>query len=344
MSPMHDKGYELNFQPIDRKAREVYQWILERGCLDIELALEELPLSREQLTESVGTLLDLKLLRANSRMDHVVPRRPDMAAAEAVWPLEDTILKWQRTAHQVREEFDDLMSVYLTVENRKQHAADAIDTLPDRQSLDSLLDMAANSCTTEVLIMQPGGGRPREEFETSLLRYRPALDRGVRVRTLYQHSARFDVGTRTHVEESAEWGAECRMVPELTDGLVVVDGSIAFTVAAQPPPGLGAVVVRNPALVAFFCRFFERFWENGTPYTGEAKAPDDERVLANAVRGAIIRMLVQGARDETIARRLGISVRTCRRHVAELMEQIGAKSRLQAGYLLAGRQLLDGQD
>ncbi len=32
-----------------------------------------------------------------------------------------------------------------------------------------------------------------------------------------------------------------------------------------------------------------------------------------------------------------MSLRTCRRHIAELMDELGAESRFQAGYLLALR-------
>ncbi len=44
-------------------------------------------------------------------------------------------------------------------------------------------------------------------------------------------------------------------------------------------------------------------------------------------------MLAEGAKDEVIARRLGVSLRTCRRHIAEILETLQADSRFQAGVL-----------
>jgi DNA-binding NarL/FixJ family response regulator len=41
--------------------------------------------------------------------------------------------------------------------------------------------------------------------------------------------------------------------------------------------------------------------------------------------------LAGGAKDEQIARALGMSVRTVRRRVADLMDELGADSRFQAG-------------
>ncbi|WP_274560762.1 LuxR C-terminal-related transcriptional regulator [Streptomyces spiramyceticus] len=45
----------------------------------------------------------------------------------------------------------------------------------------------------------------------------------------------------------------------------------------------------------------------------------------------ILRMLSAGHTDETASRQLGMSLRTYRRRVAELMTMLGATSRFQAG-------------
>ena len=41
--------------------------------------------------------------------------------------------------------------------------------------------------------------------------------------------------------------------------------------------------------------------------------------------------LTEGAKDEQIARTLGISLRTVRRRIADLLSELGADSRFQAG-------------
>ncbi|MFD5418680.1 helix-turn-helix transcriptional regulator [Streptomyces sp. NPDC127069] len=52
-------------------------------------------------------------------------------------------------------------------------------------------------------------------------------------------------------------------------------------------------------------------------------------------KGTIVRLLSEGLEDKVIARRLGMSERTCQRHIAEIMRAVGAKSRFQAWYLLS---------
>jgi DNA-binding NarL/FixJ family response regulator len=62
--------------------------------------------------------------------------------------------------------------------------------------------------------------------------------------------------------------------------------------------------------------------------TTETPAPtDEERAVAS--------LLVTGMTDEMAARRLGLSRRTFRRRLKALMDKLGARSRFQAGFMLA---------
>jgi len=45
----------------------------------------------------------------------------------------------------------------------------------------------------------------------------------------------------------------------------------------------------------------------------------------------LVRQLASGAKDEQIARTLGLSLRTVRRRVADLMIELGVDTRFQAG-------------
>lgn len=51
---------------------------------------------------------------------------------------------------------------------------------------------------------------------------------------------------------------------------------------------------------------------------------------------SIVGLLISGHTDEQMARLLACSPRTIRRRVTGLMERLGATSRFQAGYLVAG--------
>ena len=49
------------------------------------------------------------------------------------------------------------------------------------------------------------------------------------------------------------------------------------------------------------------------------------------LRRFLLRLLATGQKDEQIARALGMSLRTVRRRIADLMTELGADSRFQAG-------------
>lgn len=49
----------------------------------------------------------------------------------------------------------------------------------------------------------------------------------------------------------------------------------------------------------------------------------------------VLRQMSQGFKDETAARNVGVSLRTYRRTVAQLMDRLNAQSRFQAGYQAA---------
>ncbi|MFS8103301.1 helix-turn-helix transcriptional regulator [Lentzea alba] len=56
---------------------------------------------------------------------------------------------------------------------------------------------------------------------------------------------------------------------------------------------------------------------------------------------ALLRLLKEGCTDEQAARRLGVSTRTVGRITAELMAQLGARSRFEAGVLAALKGWVD---
>lgn len=154
------------------------------------------------------------------------------------------------------------------------------------------------------------------------------------MRTLYQHSARHHVPTSEYVERVTGSGAEVRTSPELFGRLIGFDRSVVF-IPHHSVPG-GAAVIRDPSTISFLYGAFNRAWDLALPFS-------DSRLNTGGlsdVQRNILRLLSEGVRDETMARRLGVSLRTCRKYVAEIFDQLGAESRFQAGYLTGDRALL----
>ena len=87
------------------------------------------------------------------------------------------------------------------------------------------------------------------------------------------------------------------------------------------------LLVREHFLVAALAALFDGAWERAIAVPGlegGAEDPQGERRL-------LLHQLTRGAKDEQIARALGVSLRTVRRRVADIMDELGATSRFQAG-------------
>jgi DNA-binding NarL/FixJ family response regulator len=97
--------------------------------------------------------------------------------------------------------------------------------------------------------------------------------------------------------------------------------------------GGARLIVRAPGLVSLVSELFEQLWLRAAPLDH----PDDAEVDD---RRRILELLMSGTKDETIARQLGLSLRTVRRRVAELMDELGARTRFQAGVEAHRRGLL----
>ncbi|WP_307623216.1 LuxR C-terminal-related transcriptional regulator [Streptomyces sp. V3I7] len=62
--------------------------------------------------------------------------------------------------------------------------------------------------------------------------------------------------------------------------------------------------------------------------------------VSDDLKLALLRLLVEGHEDKVISKRLGISLRTYQRHLAEIMKRIGARNRSHGGYLVHKMRLL----
>ncbi|GAA3865856.1 helix-turn-helix transcriptional regulator [Streptomyces sedi] len=127
-----------------------------------------------------------------------------------------------------------------------------------------------------------------------------------------------------------------RTAPLPPMGLLLIDGTTAL-VLVDSALGRCAAQVDDATLVGTLLSLFEGLWRRSAPpglpgWDGRGGAP---------LTRAVLRALSEGVTDETAARELGMSVRTYRRHVAEIMSRLGARSRFQAGALAADLGLLD---
>lgn len=158
------------------------------------------------------------------------------------------------------------------------------------------------------------------------------LARGVDWRVVYAAEVLERPGAWAALRHAVDHGERSRIAPELPTKLAIADRRIAIVSTSLEPGRPVALVTESAPLVDLFVSYFEAVWDRAVdvPVTdtlagvrlGGGPSAEDLALLA---------MLDVGAKDEVIARELGMSPRTLRRRSAELLQRLGAANRFQAG-------------
>ncbi|MFE6336200.1 hypothetical protein ACFVP3_06315 [Streptomyces sp. NPDC057806] len=176
-----------------------------------------------------------------------------------------------------------------------------------------------------------GGAWPTQEW---------LLDQGAPVRVLTVaaggEACRLDC-----LENSAQRGAQIRVSMHPLPGFAVLHRTAAILPVTHRDTSR-SVLVREPhtvhSLRALFGAVFSRAadWSIAMRFTSPDGGEEEETLLE------VLHLMGTGRTDEVAARELGMSVRTYRRHVSEVMQRLDASSRFQAGLRAAELGLTGG--
>ena len=211
-----------------------------------------------------------------------------------------------------------------------------IEHLEGVEEVRSRLDDLAFFARTEVLALQP-------TFSPGLIEASRALDlrclrRGVALRTLISRSAAEHPVTLSYLGEITALGAKVRFTDRALDRMVAYDRTLAVVPVDPDRSARGALVIRQPGVLAGMLRLFEELWQSAQDI-GVLLADDDEDrpdELSDVER-EVLRILCDVDKDEIGARRMGVSLRTFRRYVADVMLRLNAANRFHAAMLAKER-------
>jgi DNA-binding CsgD family transcriptional regulator len=150
---------------------------------------------------------------------------------------------------------------------------------------------------------------------------RPSLEPG-RQRLIWTADQLAECGSLLDVE------AECRTLDAMPMRMLVADG-VGLILLTATGVEAGALV-RAPVVVAALAHYFDLLWERATPVSGRAPVRAGSEQLPRSER-VMLGLLMAGLTDAAIARTIGISARSVRRHVAALEERAGVTTRFALG-------------
>lgn len=155
------------------------------------------------------------------------------------------------------------------------------------------------------------------------------LARGLTIRKLYSPAALADEEQRLHLFDLRSVGAQVRIAAAGLPRETIISDRKAMILAGPVVRGEREFTATTSAiLVEGVYAMFEAAWQGAKPLE-DYLTQDVPHIDAEG--RALLRMLTTGLTDEAAARRMGISLRTYRRRVAEMMRLLEAESRFQAG-------------
>ncbi|MDX2543226.1 LuxR C-terminal-related transcriptional regulator [Streptomyces sp. WI04-05B] len=281
--------------------------------------------------EPVPCLVELALLHPDpDDMAWLVPTSPQEVMTRLLRGVYDEVSASQRRVGSAVAAFESYARLGGQIQSAGSVEGTALRVLDGLARIQAAMDEATEACTTEVLTVQPGGIRREYELSEGLHRALALRERGVRMRDLYNHVARHGQGLLNYLELMGGT-VEARTLDEVIERLIVFDRTVAFIPANAERTV--ALEIRHPALVQYLVTVFERLWRFAVPLT--APLPDTGIEGISHRERSIAALLAEGHQDAVVAERLGISVRTCRAHIARLSETLGAVSRTQLGVRIA---------
>ena len=287
---------------LEGEAGELYRFIVADGPVstaDPQVAGRE---------EAVDILLALGLVVRDRQC--LVAVDPALVQSRIVGPLGQQAAQlqaesaaWATTLTELAQDF-----------RRTSPTDSSIHHIHGLANINRFLESAVGDAREELLTAQPAGARKASTLESALKRDVAALERGVAMRTLYQHSARRSKATRDYVARITKVGAQVRTLDEFFNRLILVDRRLAVLPGAKASQQ--AIAVHEPSMVAFLADIFERNWERATAF-GD-RQPRTERAIADDVHNMTLRMLAEGYSDQASAKRMGVSMRSYASYVSAL--------------------------
>lgn len=263
-----------------------------------------------------------------------------------VCPTDPAIAVDRLTDLRLRELHEELQRVtrsrHLVTELRDEQcparsAPQAVERMENVAQIRSRIDDLAFFAREEILSVEPYTALTPANIEHSRPLDMRCLSRGVRIRNVVLREALDDPLTVGYLRELTAHGAQIRAADDLSERILVYDRRTALVPIDPEDTSRGALVAQETGLVSGILALFEKIWCQATDLASVIEEPEENPGGLSDIERQVLTSMCHVGKDEIGARDLGMSVRTYRRHVAELLRLLGASSRPHAALLARER-------
>jgi DNA-binding CsgD family transcriptional regulator/DNA-binding MarR family transcriptional regulator len=284
--------------------------------------LADVGMSRAQLTRTLGALVDRGLAtRLPGRPARYAAVPPEQVAAALIAERERDLLRLRAHANQLSEEVR-------RQDPTSHHPAEVIKVVEGAASLRATLIRLQREAQVQIrgfdrppYLDNPVGGNQEETQQLT--------DRGLTYRVVYDQSALTIPGRMADIWQGIQRGEQARVYGHVPMKMVLCDDRLALIPVMMGDRQADAAYLVHPSsLLDAFSELFEAVWDRAVAVN---KVGQDRPDGLSSPDTDLIGLLASGATDESIARTLGLSVRTVHRRVHRIMSMVGAQTRFQAG-------------
>lgn len=239
---------------------------------------------------------------------------------------------------KVRREFAAVREMFESTRGEVDHA-DLVEVLSGRDEVGAAYKTVLRAAEREISLFDTAYfDSPPEAAQVTPVPAAKVQSGELSYRTIYDHSIYSEHPEYMHymLAESRATGEIQRIVPRLPLKMLLADESLALVALTRSGMD-GAMLVRSKRLLSLLRSLFETLWEQATPLSGDAGQP-----IVEHRHGQVPALLAAGLGDDAIGRQLDLGLRTVRRRIAELSDDLGARSRFQAGVLAERRGYVRG--
>lgn len=309
-----------------KRDHDVYRALLLHPGWEIRDIEENLNLTDEEVCSALDRLAELSLLHSPADVRGFVPASPEVGLRPLLQRIEAELDERRARLSRDREVLANLTSEYASL--RVQAGTEGVERLDSVEAVRARLQELSDRATFEVRAFMPGGALSATALEHSRPLDEQNLARGVRMQTVYLDSVRKDQRTVAYAGWFTSRGGQARTAPSLPMRLILCDRSVAVLPVNEESSREGALVIHLTSMVSALNELFTLVWDRAAPL-GAAPAADTDGPSERDL--TLLKMLEEGYTDECISRKLGVSIRTVRRLMADLLKRLNAQSRFQAG-------------
>jgi sugar-specific transcriptional regulator TrmB/DNA-binding CsgD family transcriptional regulator len=317
---------------LDATSEQIYRTLLDEPGLEEDGLAQLLGLPREQIGAALDQLADLELLRM-SRQDP--GRRYPVSLERGV----DLLLRRQEAELEARrkalaEGKAAAAELIESVSRRRSRIPAGVELITALDDIQALMESLLQAAVSEIWSIVPTV-MPAEVLQASRTLDEDVSKRGVQGRILCHESVRSNASALAYERRMLALGAQVRTSAVLPIRLLIIDRACAVLPFDPDSMKEGAILTTAPGMVKSLCELFERIWDDGIPL--EETPRFDEATGLTDSEAELLKILSGGLTDEAAAKRLGVSVRTVKRRMEDLMRRLEAGSRFEAGFRAAKR-------